>query len=186
MPDNAPSLLDLLGKSAKQAYNYVRGAVKRQTGVTAALSQYRASGGKITTQAFGDLYAAVANTADVDRFIRLIGEDQPLPLSAHNLGTTFFSEGNQFTYQVGTNSSNPLIPEAIYVSSPNSLSANQIYAKAAASFHYEEGSGMTPADLGDVLFTIDDARYLPQPTEPPPAPPVNELQAALSGRIPLR
>lgn len=186
MPDIAPPLLSLLGASAKQAYNYVRGAVKRSQGVSASLAAYRSGGGKITTQVYGDLYAAVAATADVNRVIRLIGEDAPLPLTAHNRGNTFFAEGANFQYLVGTNSDNPLVPEAIYVNSVNSLSANEIYAKAAASFRYEEGSGMSAQDLGDVTFTIDDARYLPQPQAPLPLSTSGQIARALSGQVPLR
>jgi hypothetical protein len=64
-------------------------------------------------------------------------------------------------YEVGTNSANPNVPEAVYVGSNAPLSADQIYGAAAGLFTYEQGSGMAAGDLSDVVFTVDRALYAP-------------------------
>lgn len=154
-------LISLLKGSAGDAFQYLRSQAASGVSLTQALKNFRATGGSIRTDTAATLYRTLLNKADVSDYLKLIGEDAPLPLAAHTLGPVLFSNGAQFQYLVGTNSTNPLIPEAIYVNSIEPLSANDIYAKATQAFSYAQGSGMSADDLGDVTFTIDDARYAP-------------------------
>lgn len=161
--DPFASLVDSLPKSQREAYGFLRGLVKDQPTASAnsLLTQLKDAGLGINRQAGLDIVAVLRNKADIPQFIRRFGENAIFPPSLHTMGSFSFKSGHKVVYEVGTNSTNDLIPKSIYVGSQAPLSANQIYAGAAAQFQYEQGSGLAPGDLNDVTFTIDDSRYAP-------------------------
>jgi hypothetical protein len=161
--DPFASLVSGLTPGGRAAYPFLRSMALQEPPLDkgAILDILNAQDLGIRRQTGLDLIDLVRNTADLSQFIRTFGDNAVIPNSLHTLSPTAISEGNKVQYLVGTNSSNPLIPEAIYVNAPAGLSANQIYAEAKAAFRYEEGSGMSKDDLGDVIFTIDDARFAP-------------------------
>lgn len=171
------SLIDLLPKNQRAAYPAIKaftesigfkpsrgaivGGVPYSFNKTEIAQQVREVGYKINTQSLNDIIDVIRNKADVGQFIRTFGPNAIIPQSVHTIKELEFSGGAKVQYLVSTNTSNPLIPEAIYVNADAPLNADQIYGKAIASFTYEEGSGMSPGDLSDVTFSIDDARYSP-------------------------
>lgn len=161
MADVFEPLLSQLSKGARIAYSALRAYAAGPLSPTAIVSQLRDAGYSFRTQTATDLIALLRDKADVSQFVRTFGSDVPIPDSLHKVAPLQFSEGANHQYLVGTNSENELIPEAIYVNSDRPLSENEVFAKAADSFRYEEGSGMAPSDLGETTFTIDDARWLP-------------------------
>jgi hypothetical protein len=63
---------------------------------------------------------------------------------------------------VGVKSSNPLIPDAIYVNSRANLSINEVFAEALGTLaggSFGPGAGYRPEQVTEI--TIDDARYTP-------------------------
>jgi hypothetical protein len=161
--DPFASLVSGLTPGGRAAYPFLRSMALQEPPLDkqVILDVLKAEDLGIRRQTGLDLIDLVRNTADVSQFIRTFGENAIIPNALHTLSPTGISGGNKVQYVVGTNSTNPLIPEAIYVNAPAGLSANQIYAEAKAAFTYEEGSGMSKEDLGDVIFTIDDARFAP-------------------------
>lgn len=153
--------LDQLPKSLRGAYSALRSFAAKDTPVTTVMSDLRAAGYKFETQTFTDVYASIRGRASVDQFVRAFGSDTPIPDVLHKTAVLGFSQGATHQYLVGTNSTNPLIPEAIYVNSNTPLSESDVFAKAADAFTYEEGSGLSINDLPDVFFSIDDARRQP-------------------------
>lgn len=164
--DRLEPLLSELSKGGRAAYPYLRGLALQEPALTknAIISQLQSQGFSLRRQTALDLIDLTRNKADLSQFFRTFGENAIIPNSLHKLSPVTFSGGAKVQYLVGTNSANPLIPEAIYVNAPAGLSANQIYGAAIASFRYEEGSGMAVDDLSQVTFTIDDARYNPSGT----------------------
>lgn len=163
LPDPSAGLISSLPKSARASYGFIRSLANQEPALSAnqALSQLQAAGFGINRQTFLGIYAVLKNKADIPTFIRTFGENAIFPNSIHTIGTYPFKSGHKVVYEVGTNSTNDLIPKSIYVGSAAPLSANQIYAAAAGQFRYEQGSGLAEGDLNDVTFTIDDSRYSP-------------------------
>lgn len=163
LPDPFAGLVASLPKSARASYGFIRSLANQEPALSAneALSQLQAAGFGINRQTFLGIYATLKNKADIPTFIRTFGENAIFPNSLHTISPTPFRSGHKVVYQVDTNSKNPLIPESIFVGSQAGLTANEIYAGAAAQFTYEQGSGLAPGDLSDVTFTIEDARYSP-------------------------
>jgi hypothetical protein len=159
--DPFAALTGSLSKSAGAAYNLLRSAALNPAELTKAsiLASAKEAGFSVRRQTALDIIDLTRNKADLNQFFRTFGSNAPIPNALHNESPTIFSGGNKVQYEVGTNSNNPLIPSAIFVNAPYGLSENQIYAKAIAAFTYEQGSGMSAGDLGDVVFTVDDARY---------------------------
>lgn len=155
------SLLDSLGKSARAAFPFLRSLAATSAPKAAIYEFLRSNNVAIRTQTASDLIDLLRNKADVGQFIRTYGENTPLAGVMHRVSPFRLSEGSKYQYEVGTNSENPLTPEAIFMNSDRPLSANEIYARAVTSFRYEEGGGMGPSDLNTVTFSIDDARYNP-------------------------
>lgn len=153
--------LDQLPKSLRGAYSALRSFAAKNTPVGTVMSDLRAAGYSFRTQTFTDVYAAISGRASVTQFTRAFGSDTPIPDALHKTAVLQFHGGATHQYLVGTNSENPLIPEAIYVNSNTPLSENEILSRAADSFTYEEGSGMSVNDLPDVFFSVDDARRSP-------------------------
>jgi hypothetical protein len=163
MPSYDPfaALTGSLSKSAGAAYNFLRSSALNPAELSKAsiLASAKEAGLTVRRQTALDIIDLTRNKADLNQFFRAFGSNAPIPNVLHTESPVKLSGGNKVQYEVGTNSSNPLIPGAIFVNAPFGLSENQIYAKAIASFKYEEGSGMSEADLSDVVFTVDDARY---------------------------
>jgi hypothetical protein len=161
--DPFAALVDQLSLSGRAAYPYLRSQALQVPELSKAsiLSGLQEAGFSIRRQTGLDIIDLARNKADLGQFFRTYGENTIIPDVLHTKSLVTLSGGNKVQYLVGTNSSNPLIPEAIYVNSPTPLSADQIYGKAIAAFTYEQGSGMAAGDLPDVVFTIDDARYSP-------------------------
>jgi hypothetical protein len=159
--DPFAALTGSLSKSAGAAYNFLRSAALNPSNLSKSsiITSLKEAGLGVRRQTALDIIDLTRNKADLNQFFRAFGSNAPIPNVLHTLSPTIFKGGNKVQYLVGTNSDNPLIPSAIYVNAPYGLSANQIYAKAIAAFTYEQGSGMSPSDLNDVVFTIDDARY---------------------------
>jgi hypothetical protein len=155
------ALLDVLGASARGAYNFLRGLANDGFTANDALQTLQNAGIALRRDTGLTLYRVIQNRGDVADFIKLIGEDNPLPDAAHTIAPLQFSGGANYQYLVGTNSTNELIPEAIYINSAVALTANEIYDRASAAFSYEEGSGMSADLLDQITFSIDDARYAP-------------------------
>lgn len=162
MADVFEPLIEQLSKGARIAYSALRSFAASTLPKTEIFSQLRDAGYSFRTQTASDIIDLLRDRADVSQFIRTFGPDATIPDALHKAERIItFSEGATHQYLVGTNSANPLIPEAIYVNSDRPLSESEIFAKAAGSFKYEEGSGLAPDDLSDAVFTVDDARWLP-------------------------
>lgn len=167
------SLIGSLGKSARAAYPYLRSLAATAAPKSAIYDFLRSNNIAIRTQTASDLIDLLRNKADIGQFVRTYGENTPLSGVMHRVSPTNLMHGKKYSYLVGTNSTNEQVPEGIYVNSSTPLSANEIYAQAVASFRYEEGSGLAASDVGSVILTIDDARYVPgeqlsNPDLPPP------------------
>lgn len=153
--------LDQLPKSLRGAYSALRSFAAKDTPVTTVMRDLRAAGYSFQTQTFTDVYASIRGRASVTQFTRAFGPDATIPDALHKTAVIQFHEGAKYQYLVGTNSTNPLIPEAIYVNSNRPLSESEVFSKASDAFTYEEGSGLSINDLPDVFFSIDDARRQP-------------------------
>lgn len=153
--------LDQLPKSLRGAYSALRSFAAKDTPVTTVMSDLRAAGYSFATQTFTDVYAAIRGRASVDQFIRSFGSDTPIPDALHKTAVTQFSQGAKYQYLVGTNSTQELTPEAIYVNSNTPLSESEVFAQAADAFQYNETTGLSINDLPYAFFTIDDARRQP-------------------------
>lgn len=162
MADVFEPLINQLSKGARIAYSALRSYAAGPLGPTAIIRELRDAGYSFRTQTATDLIALLRDKADVTQFTRTFGSDAIIPDALHHVPPNAFSEGATHQYTVGTNSENPLIPEAITVNSDRGLSENEILAKAADSFKYDEASGMAPSQLGDVFFSVDDARWIGQ------------------------
>jgi len=152
-------LVDLLGKSGRAAYPFLRGAAAGKESANSILDRLRAAGFSISRSTGLSIINALRNPYDPAAYIRLNGLNAPLPSEAYMVSPT--RQPKRFGYVVGTNSDNPLIPESVFVSSDVELSAIQIYSLAGEAFSYEESAGQRPKDLADVSFTIDDAWWNP-------------------------
>ena len=161
--DPFKALVDFLPKSARASYGFIRSLALQTPQISAneVLSQLSAAGFGINRQIGLGIIATLRNKADIPQFIKTFGENAIFPPSLHTISPTPVRSGHKVVYQVATNSSNPNIPEAVYVGSQAPLSADQIYGAAAGLFTYEQGSGMASSDLADVTFTIDNALYAP-------------------------
>jgi hypothetical protein len=156
-------LVDFLPKSARASFGFIRSLANQSPplSVNAIQEQASAAGYGINRQLLQGIVATLRNKADIPQFIRTFGENAIFPPSIHTISATPVRSGHKVVYEVGTNSTNDLIPPSIYVGSNAPLNADQIYGKAAGQFKYEQGSGMAASDLPDVTFTIDRALYAP-------------------------
>jgi hypothetical protein len=161
--DPFKALVDFLPKSAKASYGFIRALVNQIPALSGnqIQEQLSAAGYGINRQLLQGIVATLRNKADIPQFIRTFGDNAIFPPSLHTISATPVRSGHKVVYEVGTNTTNPLIPEAVYVGSNAPLSADQIYGAATALFTYEQGSGMAAGDLQDVTFTIDRALYAP-------------------------
>ena len=162
MADVFEPLIGQLSKGARIAYSALRSFAAGTLPKTEIFSQLRDAGYSFRTQTASDIIDLLRDRADVSQFVRTFGPDATIPDALHKAERIItFSEGATHQYLVGTNSTNPLVPEAIYVNSDRPLSENEIFQQATSSFKYEEGSGLASGDLQDVFFSVDDARWLP-------------------------
>lgn len=161
MADLIQFALDQLPKSLRGAYSALRSFAAKDTPVSTVISDLRNGGYSFRTQTLTDVYASIRGRASTDQFIRSFGPDAPIPNALHKAADLSFHQGATHQYLVGTNSTNELIPEAIYVNSDRPLSENEIFSQAADAFRYEEGTGLDINSLPDVTFTVDDARIMP-------------------------
>lgn len=158
--DELLPLISQLTKGARASYSFLRSLALKtpELAKSAILDQLNEAGFGIRRQTGLDLIDLIRDRGSAGQFIRTFGSDAPLPISAHSKSPHGISGGNRYQYLVGTNSSNPLTPEAVYVNSLTPLSENQIFDLAAATFHYENETGLGAGMEQDAFFSIDEAR----------------------------
>lgn len=163
--DPFAGLVDSLSKGARASYGFLRSLALEVPKLSKAsiLSTLRNANFSIRTDTGNTLIDIIRENRNPTAFIKLFGENAILPPSVHSVSATTLHGGNNFYYEVGTNSSNPLVPPSVYVSSSTPLSADEIYGKAAGYFTYEKTAevDMSPGALKDVTFTVDNARVSP-------------------------
>ena len=162
--DPFASLVSTLSKGARAAYPFIRGLAISQPNLTATAiyERLQAAGFPLRKQTTLDIVSLVRNKSDLPRFQRTFGSDAVIPDSLHNLSPVSFKGGARVQYLVGVKSSNPLVPDAIYVNSRTNLSINDVIAGAFSTLagqSFGPGAGFKPSQVSEI--TIDDARYTP-------------------------
>jgi len=127
-----PALVDLLGRSAKAAYPFLRGlAVSKTTegkylySANEALDKLKEQFQPIRRDTGLTIIRVLREKADINDIVKLIGENTPIPEESHTLNPT--KQTSRFLYVLNTDSVNPLIPDTIAVTSDTELSQNEIF-----------------------------------------------------------
>ena len=162
--DPFASLVSTLSKGARAAYPFIRGLAISQPNLspTSIYDQLRAAGFPLRKQTTLDIVSLLRDKKDLPRFQRLFGSDAVLPDKLHNLSLVSFKGDARVQYLVGVKTSNPLIPDAVYINSRTNLSISDIFTEAMATLaggSFGPGAGFKPSQVHEL--TLDDARYRP-------------------------
>lgn len=153
-------LLDFLTGRARQALPYLRALAARGTQAGVALEILRSFDLGFQRQQFLDVYAALQNRADVNRYLRIVPPNTLLPPEAHTVAVTeLTSQGRFVNYQYVLEVENePLgAPEFITVSSQVPLSQNEILSLGTGVLNNPAAYDFSTDQLGKIQLSIAEA-----------------------------
>lgn len=153
-------LLDFLVGRARQALPYMRALAARGTNAGVALEILQQFDLGFQKQRFLDVYAALQNRADVNRYARLVGPNGILPPEAHTVAVTeLTSNGQPVNYQYLLEVENGPIqaPEYITVSSQVPLSTNDIFSLGTSILSNPARYSLTQEELGQITLSLQEA-----------------------------
>jgi hypothetical protein len=162
--DPFASLVSQLSRSARAAYPFIRGLAVSQPNLkaTAIYDQLVEAGFPLRKQTTLDIVALLRNRGDLVRFERTFGSSAIIPDALHTLSPPGFKKGARVAYLVSLKSDNPLLPDAVYVTSRSNLSINQIIGGTLAILAGDSfGPGADYQADQVSQMTIEEARYAP-------------------------
>jgi hypothetical protein len=160
----AQPLLDFLVGRAKAALPFLRKAAKEGLTATAAIESLKALNLTFQRQRMLDVYAALQSRADVNQYIRLVGENTVLPEEAHHPAETNLNSNYQYVVG-GVNAAGEDLGFAT-ITSAVPLAAIEIRALGTgllASGSYLED---VVTDLEVAYVTIEEANVSPTAVRP--------------------
>lgn len=156
----AQPLLDFLVGRARQALPYMRALAARGTQPGIALEILKEFELGFQRQQFLDVYAALRNKADLNRYLRVVPANVTLPPESHAIAVTeLTSAGRPVNFQYTLELENePLeAPEFITVSSQVPLSQNQILALGVGVLSDPSKYPFSTDQLGKIQLSIAQA-----------------------------
>ena len=149
-----PKLEFLTGK-ARQALPFLRGFANAELSPTSALNLLKALNIPIRTQTVLDIYAALQNRADLNRYLRLVPPTEPLPAEAHTGAVA--PQRNNFEYIIQVTHPASKVSQYVQIGSDIPLSRNAIESRVAAIFIGNEKYNISLEDYPDATVKIVEA-----------------------------
>jgi len=161
-----PALVDLLGKSAKAAYPFLRSlsAAKDAGGIflntkNEILDRLREAGFPLRRDVGLRIIDVLREKADINDIVKLIGENTPIPEESHTLNPT--KQTSRFLYVLNTDSVNPFVPDTIGVTSDVELSQNEIFNLGTIALNRYGSEVGEPDILSQTSLSLNSAFIRP-------------------------
>jgi hypothetical protein len=155
----AQPLLDFLEGRARQVLPYLRKLVSQGLSshdIQLILGEF---GLGLRRTVLLDIIAALKGARDVGRYIRLVGENTPIPLEGHAVAPVNLS--NNYSYLVEVENGPVTVPEFVTVTSAIPLSANQIFSVATGILASGDSGELSDRELAAVTLAINEAQVSP-------------------------